>query len=691
MPIRTYLINQLINSICRLNVIEPSHYVQTTTEEPLRIFNASEQVRIANGIKELKPDNSLTNFSKISDMIKKATGMLPVDLIPILQKLSDSYSNTTMLLKANFAHAAAISSKFVVKGYRVIQRGMNNDDEKVLKKFEQQLNTDIINKLDALVESSRSELLEIYKQALQNARSKKVTTLLTEKDELETNLTRISEELTKKSSECGANQEKIEALSYEKQLFEKALQDPTGAKKEATKKIKILRLQIPAYENKVQQHLDTPSEERGSFWIFSWKVRGIHIDNGIKITREKLNRLIQRINTLEAIVANWSNIDFVNRVSKLNGELRTYKGKQSPLEHEYKQLKKSYDLIGKNFETVIQEIDEVYKSTGTDDINSFKMVNELVDAGYYGVQSIAEAYEPKFNKWKQNAITVAGGNGEGQQLNQLCYPEGIFIDDKKNIFIADFYNHRIVEWKYNATEGQIIASENGQVGEINQLNHPTDVIVDQQNHLIIIADYDNKQVIQWLNHDQQILIHNINCYGLAMDKNRFLYVSNWEKNEVRRWKMGEYDNKGIVVAGGNGQGDQVNQLNFPSFIFVDKDQSVYVSDTYNHRVMKWRKDAEEGTIVAGGNGDGKNLNQLSSPAGIFVDDLGQIYVADQGNHRVMRWREKKEEGEIVVGGNGQGYQPNQLNSPNGLSFDDEGNLYVADDANNRIQKFETIL
>ena len=45
--------------------------------------------------------------------------------------------------------------------------------------------------------------------------------------------------------------------------------------------------------------------------------------------------------------------------------------------------------------------------------------------------------EPKFNKWKQNAITVAGGNGEGQQLNQLNRPIGIFIDKKKNIFIAD--------------------------------------------------------------------------------------------------------------------------------------------------------------------------------------------------------------------------------------------------------------
>ncbi|CAF1502922.1 unnamed protein product, partial [Adineta steineri] len=294
-------------------------------------------------------------------------------------------------------------------------------------------------------------------------------------------------------------------------------------------------------------------------------------------------------------------------------------------------------------------------------------------------------------KWKQNGITVAGGNGEGQQSNQLNHPIGMFIDKNKNIFIADRENHRIVEWKYNAKEGQIIADGNGQGNRMNQLNGPTDVIVDQQNHSIIIADLGNRRVIQWMNQKQQILIHNITCYGLTMDRYGFLYVSDAEKNEVRRWKMGEYNNEGIIVAGGNGKGDQLNQLSYPTFIFVNEDQSVYVSDTGNHRVMKWRKDAKEGKVVTRGNGEGRNLNQLSYPAGVIVDDLGQIYVADGVNHRVMRWCEGKEEGDIVVGGNGGGNQSNQLNYPRGLSFDDEGNLYAADSWNHRIQKFEIIL
>ncbi|CAF0902732.1 unnamed protein product [Adineta steineri] len=299
--------------------------------------------------------------------------------------------------------------------------------------------------------------------------------------------------------------------------------------------------------------------------------------------------------------------------------------------------------------------------------------------------------KPKWGKWKQNAITVAGGSGYGQKLNHLNSPFGIFIDKKKNIFIADWWNHRIVEWKYNAKEGQIIAGGNGYGDLMNQLNGPTNMIVDQQNHSIIIADRGNRRVIRWLNQNHQILIQNTDCYGLAMDKNGFLYVSDSSKNEVRRWKMGEYNNEGIVVAGGNGKGDQLNQFNSPGFIFVDGDQSIYVSDRDNHRVMKWRRGAKEGRIVAGGHGYGRNLNQLSKPEGVIVDDFGQIYVADYENHLVMRWCEGDEEGEIVVGGNGQGYQSHQLNCPTGLSFDDEGNLYVVDWKNHRIEKFEIIL
>jgi sugar lactone lactonase YvrE len=203
-------------------------------------------------------------------------------------------------------------------------------------------------------------------------------------------------------------------------------------------------------------------------------------------------------------------------------------------------------------------------------------------------------------KWKQNGITIAGGNGQGNGLNQLSHPWGIYVDDDQTIYIADNENDRILAWKCNSENGQVIAVGNARGNQIDQLKYPTDVIVDKVNDSLIISDHGNRRVVRWSrrnNTSGEIIISDIDCWGVTMDKNGSLYISDWKKNEVRRWRIGE--SSGTIVAGGNGEDDHLNQLNFPSYIFVDEDYSVYVSDCRNHRVMKWIKGAKEGIIVAG--------------------------------------------------------------------------------------------
>ena len=278
---------------------------------------------------------------------------------------------------------------------------------------------------------------------------------------------------------------------------------------------------------------------------------------------------------------------------------------------------------------------------------------------------------------------ITGGNG------QLNCPHGICVDDDdQSIFIADRDNARIVEWKLNENRGRVVAGGNGQGNRLDQLNQPTDVLIDRQSNALIIADQGNRRVIRWCrqpNSHGQILISDIDCARLAIHEDGSLYVSDWNNNEVRRWKKDE--TYGTVVAGRNGKGSQLDQLCFPTSIFVDTDHTLYVSDRDNHRVMKWTKDAKEGMIVAGGNDQGDQTTQLSFPQGMTVDPSGHIYVADHDNHRIMRWCEGASEGTIMIGGNGHGDEANQLSYPIGLTMDGEGNLYVADYGNDRIQKF----
>jgi len=287
--------------------------------------------------------------------------------------------------------------------------------------------------------------------------------------------------------------------------------------------------------------------------------------------------------------------------------------------------------------------------------------------------------------WLQTGRTVAGGNGQGNEIDQLSLPMGLYVDDNQTVYVADQSNHRIVEWKRGAQSGQVVVGGNG----THHLLYPYDVIVDKERDSLIICDRWNKRVIRWPRRNGtsgETIISNINCWGLTMDENGNLYATDVGKDEVRRYRRGESEGK--VVAGGNGWGNRFEQLSFPTYVFVDRNHSVYVSDYKNHRVMKWVEGAKQGVVVAGGQGEGNGLAQLSHPSGVVVDQLDTVYVAEEGHHRIMRWVKGATQGSVIVGGNGKGGQSNQLCVPIGLSFDRHGNLYVADWGNARVQKFD---
>ncbi|CAF1013278.1 unnamed protein product [Rotaria magnacalcarata] len=291
-------------------------------------------------------------------------------------------------------------------------------------------------------------------------------------------------------------------------------------------------------------------------------------------------------------------------------------------------------------------------------------------------------------KWLQNGVTVAGGNDFGSEMNQLYHPWGLRIYDDQTIYIAEYSNHRVVEWKCGATTGRVVAGGNGQGNQSNQLNYPTDVIIDEETDSLIISDYNNKRVVRWPRQNGihgETIISNIGCLGLTMDDDGCLYVVDHDAHEVKRYRVGE--NHGTVVAGGNGPGDRLDQLYYPRYVSVDQEHSVYISEYDNHRVVKWTKGAKQGIIVAGGHGQGHSLTQLSNPYGVVVDQAGNVYVADYANNRIMRWSSGATQGKVIAGGNGHGNQLNQLLSPISFSFDQEANMYVSDSGNHRIQKF----
>ena len=65
---------------------------------------------------------------------------------------------------------------------------------------------------------------------------------------------------------------------------------------------------------------------------------------------------------------------------------------------------------------------------------------------------------------------------------------------------------------------------------------------------------------------------------------------------------------------------------------------VYVADYWNNRIMCWPLGSKEGRVVVGGNGQGDGSNQFFYPSGLSFDVENNLYVADSWNHRIQRFR-----------------------------------------------------
>lgn len=95
---------------------------------------------------------------------------------------------------------------------------------------------------------------------------------------------------------------------------------------------------------------------------------------------------------------------------------------------------------------------------------------------------------------------------------------------------------------------------------------------------------------------------------------------------------------GETVAGITGNnGGSYSQLYWPTGIYVDGNNTMFIHDWQNCRVLKWKLGDPMGYVVAGGNGCGGGANQIYNSYGIFGDGQNNIYISEYRNHRVTKW------------------------------------------------------
>lgn len=172
--------------------------------------------------------------------------------------------------------------------------------------------------------------------------------------------------------------------------------------------------------------------------------------------------------------------------------------------------------------------------------------------------------------------------------------------------------------------------------------------------------------------------------GVAVDSRGFVYIV-----DSRREAVIKVDPSGQVVARvtGSGQGD--GQFKEPWGVAVDKDGYVYVADTWNHRIQKFDQDlrfvAKWGSFgeVPNGQAD-RNTGVFYGPRSIAIDKDGSLYVTDTGNKRVIKF---SPDGRVLAVYGNFGRDKGQFSEPVGITIAPNGEFLVADTWNRRVQRF----
>lgn len=179
-------------------------------------------------------------------------------------------------------------------------------------------------------------------------------------------------------------------------------------------------------------------------------------------------------------------------------------------------------------------------------------------------------------------------------------------------------------------------------------------------------------------------------YGIDRDSaTGTIYIADVHNGRVMQYTKNA--SSGTVVAGGNGNGLQTNQLNRPYAVYFDSFSNyLYIANGGANNIVRWKIDSTNWTLVAGSlNGTGGGSSTLlSTPTDITLDPMGNIYIADRRNHRIQWFEVGQSNGTTIAGiTNVSGSTSILLKEPVSLMLDNQLNLFVVDSRNHRIQKF----
>ena len=172
--------------------------------------------------------------------------------------------------------------------------------------------------------------------------------------------------------------------------------------------------------------------------------------------------------------------------------------------------------------------------------------------------------------------------------------------------------------------------------------------------------------------------------GIHVAQDGSIFVADSNNNRIQRFSQtgdllsswGSY----ASVQDGEAPGGTLNQ---PWGVVTGKDGSVYVVDTFNHRIQKFSSNGEF-IKTLGIFAQGTSPDTIWGPRGIAIDLNGNVIIADTGNKRVVIYDKDLN---FITQFGGAGFETGQFDEPVGIDVSDTGVIAVADTWNRRVQLF----
>ncbi len=276
---------------------------------------------------------------------------------------------------------------------------------------------------------------------------------------------------------------------------------------------------------------------------------------------------------------------------------------------------------------------------------------------------------------------------EGVDDGEFSSPTGIALDKEGNIYVADTDNHSIQ--KFDKT-GKFIARWGGEPSsQEGSFYYPRGLAVGA-NDTLYVSDSGNNRVqkfdlegnpmqawgkfgFAWRGAEMGVFDVP---WGVATDQEGNLYVSDTSNSRIQKFKA---DGTPLLKWGRDGSFD--GAFFFPRGVAVDFVGNIFVADESNNRIQKF--DAR-GSFLSKWGREGSGPGQFKAPWGVACDAVGNVYVVDTGNHRIQKFDGN---GTFLCAWGNRGKTEGQLNFPYGIAVDKEGCVYVVDSGNNRVLKY----